>query len=84
MPLPPNTLAELQRDMARLGFVVRQIGEIEQAASDFAAESPPNPAPIMTTRGRWIATLEGMTDLPNLVFNLPSDRVLMIYIRAYS
>src|SRR6266704_757941 len=30
MPLPPNTLAELQRDMARLGFVVSQIREIEQ------------------------------------------------------
>jgi transposase len=28
MPLPPNTLAELQRDMARLGFVVSQIREI--------------------------------------------------------
>ena len=27
MPLPPNTLAELQRDMARLGFVVGQIRE---------------------------------------------------------
>jgi len=25
MPLPPNTLAELQRDMARLGFVISQI-----------------------------------------------------------
>jgi transposase len=31
MPLPPNTLAELQRDMARLGFVVSQIREIEDA-----------------------------------------------------
>jgi len=31
MPLPPNTLAELQRDMARLGFVVSQIREIEAA-----------------------------------------------------
>jgi transposase len=31
MPLPPNVLAELQRDMARLGFVVSQIREIEQA-----------------------------------------------------
>src|SRR2546423_4015017 len=31
IPLPPNTLAELQRDMARLGFVVSQIREIEQA-----------------------------------------------------
>ena len=32
MPLPPNTLAELQRDMARLGFVVGQIREIEELA----------------------------------------------------
>jgi len=31
MPLPPNTLAELQRDMARLGLVVSQIREIEEA-----------------------------------------------------
>jgi transposase len=31
MPLPPNTLAELQRDIARLGFVVSQIREIEEA-----------------------------------------------------
>src|SRR5271170_6922359 len=31
MPLPPNTLAELQRDMARLGFVVSQIREAEEA-----------------------------------------------------
>ena len=31
MPLPPNTVAELQRDMARLGFVVSQIKEIEEA-----------------------------------------------------
>ena len=29
--LPPNTLAELQRDMARLGFVISQIREIEEA-----------------------------------------------------
>src|SRR5215475_5390921 len=31
MPLPPNTLAELRRDMARLGFVIRQIREVEEA-----------------------------------------------------
>jgi hypothetical protein len=31
MPLPPNAAAELQRDMARLGFVVSQIREIEEA-----------------------------------------------------
>src|SRR5215813_6819021 len=29
--LPPNTLAELQRDMARLGIVVSQIRQIEEA-----------------------------------------------------
>ena len=32
VPLPPNTLAELQRDMARLGFVVGQIREIGKLA----------------------------------------------------
>jgi len=31
MALPPNAVAELQRDMARLGFVVSQIREIEEA-----------------------------------------------------
>src|SRR5438045_8253799 len=31
MPLPPNVLAELRRDMARLGFVVSQIRQIEDA-----------------------------------------------------
>jgi transposase len=29
--LPPNTLAELRRDMARLRFIMQQIGEIEAA-----------------------------------------------------
>jgi len=29
--LPPNALAELQREIARLGFVTRQIKEIEEA-----------------------------------------------------
>src|SRR6201987_3086449 len=30
-PVPPNALAELQRDIARLGFVISQIKEIEEA-----------------------------------------------------
>jgi hypothetical protein len=29
--VPPNALAELQRDVARLGFVVGQIKQIEKA-----------------------------------------------------
>jgi transposase len=33
-PVPPNTLAELQRDMARLHFVIAQIREIEGARSE--------------------------------------------------
>ena len=40
MPLPPNTLAELQRDMARLSFVVSQIGEIEDARQNRLEQQP--------------------------------------------
>ena len=31
VPLPPNTLLELRRDMARLRFVMDQIKEVEEA-----------------------------------------------------
>ena len=37
-PLPRNVSAELQRDMARLGFVVSQIREIELSPSLMAAQ----------------------------------------------
>ena len=40
VPLPPNTLAELQRDMARLGFVVSQIREIEEARQKRLEQQP--------------------------------------------
>src|SRR5205823_7597006 len=40
IPLPPNTLAELQRDMARLGFVVSQIKQIEDARQKRLDEQP--------------------------------------------
>src|SRR5437667_12136923 len=40
MPLPPNALAELQRDMARLGFVVSQIREIEDACQKRLERQP--------------------------------------------
>jgi transposase len=40
MQLPPNTLAELRRDMARLRFVMDQITEIEQARLDRIARRP--------------------------------------------
>jgi len=40
MALPPNTLAELQRDMARLGFVVSQIRQIEDARQKRLEQQP--------------------------------------------
>jgi transposase len=40
MPLPQNVLAELQRDMARLGFVVSQIREIEEARQKRLEQEP--------------------------------------------
>src|SRR5438552_14114940 len=40
MPLPPNTLAELQRDMARLSFVVSQIKEIEETRQKRLEQQP--------------------------------------------
>ena len=40
MTLPPNTLAELRRDMARLRFVTGQITEIEQARLERLQQAP--------------------------------------------
>src|SRR5438874_5572310 len=40
VPLPPNVLAELQRDMARLGFVLNQIREIEEARRQRLEQEP--------------------------------------------
>jgi transposase len=40
MPLPPNTLAELRRDMARLCLINDQIGEIEAARAERLRQQP--------------------------------------------
>jgi hypothetical protein len=40
VPLPPNVAAELQRDMARLGFIVSQISEIEEARQKRLDQQP--------------------------------------------
>jgi transposase len=40
VPLPPNTLAELQRDMAGPGCVVSQVREIEQARQKRLEQQP--------------------------------------------
>src|SRR5438045_2797833 len=43
MPIPPNTLVELQRDMTRLGFVVSQIRQIEEASQKRLQQSETGP-----------------------------------------
>jgi transposase len=46
-PLPPNTLAELGRDMARLRFVVDQIKQVEAARLERLARRPEEGAHAM-------------------------------------
>jgi len=40
VPLPPNTLLELRRDMARLRFVMDQIKEVEKARTQRLEQAP--------------------------------------------
>jgi transposase len=47
VPLPPNTIAEMRRDMARLLFVRDQIKEIEQARLQRLAQAPKQGAHAM-------------------------------------
>ena len=47
MPLPPNVSAELQRDMARLRFVVSQIREIEDARQKRLEQEPETGSHVM-------------------------------------
>jgi transposase len=49
-PLPPNVSAELQRDMARLGFVVSQIKEIEGARQKRLETEPESGPHVMVRR----------------------------------
>ena len=57
MPLPPNTLAELGRDMARLRFVVDQIKEVEAARLERLARRPEEGAHAMV---RLLARIVGV------------------------
>ncbi len=45
--LPPNTLAELQRDVARLRFVKEQIEQIEAARTERLEQAPENGQNVM-------------------------------------
>jgi transposase len=57
MPLPPNTLAELGRDMARLRFVMDQIKEVEAARLEQLARRPDEGAHAMI---RLLARIVGV------------------------
>jgi transposase len=56
-PLPPNTLAELGRDMARLRFVVDQIEQVEAARLERLARRPEEGAHAMV---RLLARIVGV------------------------
>ena len=45
--LPPNTLAELRRDMARVSFVKQQINEVERARLERLQRAPGEPGNAM-------------------------------------
>ena len=47
VPLPPNTLLELRRDMARLRFVMDQIKEVEEARAQELERAPPDKPQVM-------------------------------------
>src|SRR4051795_9762052 len=47
VPLPPNTLLELRRDMARLRFVMDQIKEIEAARAQGLEQAPEEKPHVM-------------------------------------
>src|SRR3954471_18117966 len=47
VPLPPNTLLELRRDMARLRFVMDQIKEVEEARAQGLEQAPQDKTHVM-------------------------------------
>jgi transposase len=47
VPLPPNTLLELRRDMARLRFVMDQIKEVEEARAQGLEQAPQDKPHVM-------------------------------------
>src|SRR5712671_2651604 len=60
--LPPNVSAELQRDMARLGFVVSQIKEIEGARQKRLEQEPETEPPGASPPMRMTASWSGSND----------------------
>jgi transposase len=64
--IPPNTLAELQRDMIRLRFIADQVKEIETARQQRLKQAPQQPSNAMVielerVRGIGIETADMLT-----------------------
>src|SRR3954447_21322945 len=57
VPLPPNTLLELRRDMARLRFVMDQIKEVEEARAQELERAPQDKPHVMV---RLLARVMGI------------------------
>ena len=57
VPLPPNTLLELRRDMARLRFVMDQIKEVEEARAQRLEQAPEEKTHVMV---RLLARILGI------------------------
>src|SRR4051794_13871808 len=57
VPLPPNTLLELRRDMARLRFVMDQIKEVEEARAQGLEQAPEEKTQVMV---RLLARILGI------------------------
>src|SRR4051812_32842880 len=57
VPLPPNTLLELRRDMARLRFVMDQIKEVEEARAQRLEQAPEEKTQVMV---RLLARILGI------------------------
>jgi transposase len=69
--IPPNTLAELQRDMTRLRFIVDQVKQIETAHQERLKQAPQQPSNAMVIelkRGRGI----GVETADMLAHEVPS------------
>src|ERR1700730_115126 len=71
--LPPNVSAELQRDIARLGFVTRQIKEIEEARQErLELEQEPVGSPGLGSRTTRTAPTVGQFAPVTVNCTLPS------------
>jgi transposase len=75
-PIPPNTLAELKRDMERKHFVAEQIGQIEKARLEQLKQAPkarPNLMVLVLMRVIGIGSNRPLLITPTLFNRLLDD-----------